>query len=273
MSSQTGVAPVSSAVAPPTAEAPLLELAGAWKVFGHVEALRDVDLTLGEGEVLALVGDNGAGKSTIVKVLSGVYNLDGGEFRIRGQAVHGMSPHVARAQGVATVFQDLALVETLDVTANIFLGQPITRGLLFANRGAMADAAAATLQSLKVRLPSVRVAVGELSGGQRQGVAIGRAIHQDTPIVLMDEPTAALGVRETAQIRDMILELKARGKSVILVSHDMGLVFETADRIQVMRLGQVHGVRRTAATDRQEIVGLITGALDPDPRPAPEGKA
>ena len=252
---------------------PLFQAVNLTKRFGGLTAADSVSLDVNVGEVIGLVGDNGAGKSTFIKMIAGVYQPDEGELFFEGRSIPFAGPRATRDLGIETIYQDLALAENLDVGANIFLGQPITRGLLFANRRAMADAAAATLQSLKVRLPSVRVAVGELSGGQRQGVAIGRAIHQDTPIVLMDEPTAALGVRETAQIRDMILELKARGKSVILVSHDMGLVFETADRVQVMRLGQVHGVRRTTDTDRQEIVGLITGAIDADPRPAQEGKA
>jgi ABC-type sugar transport system ATPase subunit len=243
---------------------PALELTGAWKAFGHVVALRDVSLNAYPGEVLAVVGDNGAGKSTMVKVISGVYALDQGELRIRGKTLKGSDPHVARSMGVSTVFQDLALVETLDVAANMFLGQPLSRWRFFADRPRMIDEAAKTIRALRVRLPSVRVPVGELSGGQRQGVAIARAIRDDNPIVVMDEPTAALGVRETQQVADTVAELRANGKAVILISHDVSFVFKVADRVQVMRLGRVQGIRQVAETTPEELVGLITGALPGD---------
>ncbi len=163
-----------------------------------------------------------------------------------------------------TVFQDLALVETLDVAANMFLGQPLSRWHFFADRPRMIDEAAATIRALRVRLPSVRVPVGELSGGQRQGVAIARAIRDDNPIVVMDEPTAALGVRETQQVADTVGELRANGKAVVLISHDVSFVFRVADRVQVMRLGRVQGIRQVAETTPEELVGLITGALPGD---------
>jgi len=243
---------------------PALELTGAWKAFGHVVALRDVSLTAYPGEVLAVVGDNGAGKSTMVKVMSGVYALDEGELRIRGKALKGSDPHVARSMGVSTVFQDLSLVETLDVAANMFLGQPLSRWRIFADRTRMVEEAAKTIRGLRVRLPSVRVPVGELSGGQRQGVAIARAIRDDNPIVVMDEPTAALGVRETQQVADTVGELRANGKAVVLISHDVSFVFKVADRVMVMRLGRVRGIRQVAQTTPEELVGLITGALPGD---------
>ena len=212
------------------------------------------------GEVLALVGDNGAGKSTLVKVLAGVHSLDFGELRINGELLERTDPRSARSRGVSTVFQDLAIVDTLDVAANMFLGQPLRRMHMFANRSRMVNEAAESLRDLGIRVPSVRVAAGELSGGQRQAVAIARAVRQDNPIILMDEPTAALGVRETMQVGQVIGELRNRGKSVILVSHDLEFVLAVADELLVLRLGQVQGIRRVSETDRHEVIGLITGA-------------
>jgi ABC-type sugar transport system ATPase subunit len=243
---------------------PALEVTNGWKSFGHVTALRDVQLTAHPGEVLAILGDNGAGKSTLVKVLAGVYNLDAGEFRINGRAVDRTSPRVARRHGVSTVFQDLAVIETLDIAANIFLGQQIRRGWIFANRRRMFTEAAQSLASLGIRVPTVRAQLGELSGGQRQGVAIARAVREDNPIVLMDEPTAALGVRETAHVGEIIGELKRRGKCVILVSHDLEFVFNVSDRLLVLRLGGVQGLRNTNSTDQQEVVAMITGIAGDD---------
>lgn len=243
---------------------PALKITNAWKSFGHVSALRGVSLTVHAGEVLALVGDNGAGKSTLVKVLSGVYPVDSGDITIAGAPLERADPRAARARGISTVFQDLAVVETLDIAANVFLGQPLRRYRIFADRKKMIAQSAEILRSLKVRVPSVRVAAGELSGGQRQGVAIARAVRQDNPIILMDEPTAALGVRETAQVGEIIRSLKDQGRAVILVCHDLEFIFAHADRIQVLRLGQVQGIRDVPATTRSEIVSLITGATARD---------
>src|SRR6201981_2693131 len=249
---------------------PALEVTNGWKSFGHVTALRDVTLTAYPGGVLAIVGDNGAGKSTLVKVLAGVHNLDAGELRINGQTVDRTSPRLARQHGVSTVFQDLAVIETLDVAANMFLGQQIRRGWIFANRRRMFAEAADSLAALGVRVPSVRAQLGELSGGQRQGVASARPVRYDTPIVLMDEPTAALGVRETAHVGEIIRELKRRGKCVLLVSHDLEFVFKIADRLLVLRLGRVQGVRTTASTDQQEVIAMITGVAGGE---APEDRS
>ncbi|MFV0253710.1 MAG: ATP-binding cassette domain-containing protein [Beutenbergiaceae bacterium] len=243
----------------------ILQIRDGWKRFGHVTALRAVSLAARPGEVLALLGDNGAGKSTMVKVLAGVHHLDAGSYHIDGQVMTHASVAETRRHGVSAVFQDLAVVETLDIAANMFLGQPVTRTGIFVDRRAMIDKAAATLQQLKVRIPSVRVPVGELSGGQRQGVAIARAVLQDNPVVLMDEPTAALGVRETRQVGETIAHLRSLGKAVILVSHDMEFVFDFADRIQILRLGEVRALRTVSQTDRREVVSLITGAAPADP--------
>jgi ABC-type sugar transport system ATPase subunit len=251
---------VIAVAAPPRQETvATLEMRDGSKAFGHVVALDRVSLACQRAEVLAIVGDNGAGKSTMVKVLAGVHQLDSGQLLIDGAPVKVSSPAQARALGISTVFQDLALVECLDIAANMYLGSPLTKHRWFVDRAAMIEGAADMLRDLRVRISSVRVPVGVLSGGQRQGVALARAVHQRGDIILMDEPTAALGVRETAQVLDMIDELRARGKAVILVSHDLEFVFSVADRIQVMRLGRVQGVRDRAQTNRAEIVGLITG--------------
>jgi ABC-type sugar transport system ATPase subunit len=246
------------------AKPPILQISNAWKSFGHVSALRGVSISVGPGEVLAIVGDNGAGKSTLVKVIAGVYGIDSGQITVGGDSVVKSDPRLARSRGISTVFQDLAIVETLDIAANVFLGEPLRRLRLFADRKRMLAQSAEILRDLKIRVPSVRVAAGELSGGQRQGVAIARAVRQDTPIILMDEPTAALGVRETAQVAEIIRTLRSQGKAIIVVCHDLELVFEVADRIQVLRLGQVQGVRRVIDSTRAEIVSLITGAIEAD---------
>ncbi len=242
----------------PAGDRPRLELRNASKAFGYVVALQDASLTAHAGEVVALVGDNGAGKSTLVKVLSGIHPMDSGELFIDGGAVSIGNPRDAQSLGISTVFQDLALVEALDVAANIYLGKPLKRGPFVARR-AMIDGAADLLKELRIRVPSVRVPVGTLSGGQRQGVAIARSVLRQGHVIIMDEPTAALGVRETRHVEEIIAGLRSSGHAIILVSHDLELVFRTADVIEVLRLGRVQGVRRTAATTREEIVGLITG--------------
>jgi ABC-type sugar transport system ATPase subunit len=243
-----------------TTGTPALELHAVTKTFGHVTALDHVDLQAHAGEILAVVGDNGAGKSSLIRAISGVYRPDSGTIAVDGADMNFQMPTDARAAGIATVFQDLALVEVLDVATNMFLGQIPRRGL-FADRKRMERESRAFLDELKVTVSSVRSEVGMLSGGQRQMIAIARALRTGGRIVLLDEPTAALGVRETAQAAEMIAGVKERGNAVIIVSHDMGLVFELADRIQVMRLGRVAGVRATAETSREEIIGLITGSI------------
>ncbi|MDR6200449.1 ABC-type sugar transport system ATPase subunit [Microbacterium sp. SORGH_AS428] len=248
-----------------TAHDPSLELVGITKRFGHVSALREVDLEAYAGEILAVVGDNGAGKSSLIRTISGIYRPDEGMLRVDGREQVFTNPAAARAAGVATVFQDLALVEVLDVATNMFIGQYPRRGP-FVRRKAMERETRSFLDELGVSVASVRTEIGMLSGGQRQIVAIARAMRTGGHIVLLDEPTAALGVRETAQAADMIRTLRERGNTVIIVSHDMSLVFELADRIQVMRLGGVAGVRRRAETTRDEIIGLITGAVPGDTR-------
>ena len=239
-------------------------MSDASKSFGHVNALVGASLASYAGEVVALAGDNGAGKSTLIKVIAGVHPMDSGDLRINGRRVELGSPAHAQALGVSTVFQDLALVEVLDIAANMYLGRPPTRTYIFVDRRKMVERAADILQELGIRLPSVRVPVGILSGGQRQGVAVARAVLHERDVILMDEPTAAVGVRETEQVLGIIDQLRACGKAVVLISHDLEVVFRVADRIEVLRLGRVQGVRKIGQTDREEIVGLITGAIAAD---------
>ena len=254
--------------APATTRTPALRLRGISKTFGHVIALAEVDLEARAGEVLAIVGDNGAGKSTLIKIVSGVYHPDAGIMEVAGVPVAPGNPAEARRTGIATVFQDLALVEVLDVATNMFLGQFPRRGW-FVDRAAMESQSRAFLDGLGVTVSSVRSEVGMLSGGQRQIIAIARAMRAGGKVVLLDEPTAALGVRETGQAATLIRSLRDQGCAVICVSHDMSFVFDNADRIQVMRLGRVAGVRQTSATTRDEIVGLITGSVTADPIDGP----
>lgn len=246
----------SQAVAP-EGHPPVLSVDGAWKAFGHVVALADVSLSAFAGEILAIVGDNGAGKSTLVKSISGVYALDAGTLTILGRPMK--SSREIKDQ-VGVVYQDLAVVSTLDVATNLFLERPITRAGIFVNRRAMYSGAARAFAELRVGMPSVRIPVGELSGGQRQAVAIARVLTRDCPVVVFDEPTAALGVRETAQVGDVLHRLRDRGKAVVLVSHDLEFVFKCSDRIQVMRLGRVAGRCITREVHPNDVVGLITGA-------------
>lgn len=236
-----------------------LKLRGVSKAFGQVEALTNVDLDVRPGEILAIVGDNGAGKSTLMKTICGVYRPDAGTIVVDGEERHFHSPADAKNAGVATVFQDLALVEVLDVATNMYIGQlPTKRG--FVDRPKMERDTRQLLDSLKVTVRSVRTPIGMLSGGQRQIVAIARAMRTGARVVLLDEPTAALGVRETAHAASLIASLRERGAAVICISHDMGFVFEMADRVQVMRLGRTAGVRAIKDTDKAEVISLITGA-------------
>ncbi len=232
---------------------------GLSKSFGHVRALQDVDLDIRQAEVLAIVGDNGAGKSTLTKILSGVYQPDRGEIQVNGHAVRISNPHEARELGIATVFQNLALVDSRDVAANLFLGREPTRWKFFVDRKKMIADAQRVVAELRVNMPSMTVDVGQLSGGQRQTLAIGRATAQQGRIILMDEPTAALGVREARKVLDLIRHLKSTGTGLVVISHNLRHVFSVADRILVLRRGRVAGVRDKAATTPDDIVRLIVG--------------
>jgi ABC-type sugar transport system ATPase subunit len=238
---------------------PYLQARGLSKSFGHVRALENVDVDVFEGEVLAIVGDNGAGKSTLIKILSGVHQADRGELEVAGRPIRLTDPHAARQLGIATVFQDLALVDMRDVAANLYLGREPVRWRYFVDRKKMLQGAREVMRDLRVHLPSLTAEVGQLSGGQRQSIALGRATAQYGRVIIMDEPTAALGVRESRKVLDLILRLKASGTGVVIVSHNLRHVFSVADRILVLRHGQRVGVREKTATAPDEIVKMIVG--------------
>ncbi|MFF7994524.1 ATP-binding cassette domain-containing protein [Kitasatospora xanthocidica] len=241
--------------------APVLALRGVSKRFGAVQALTDVHLEVHAGEVVALVGDNGAGKSTLVKTIAGVHPIDEGTIEWEGRAVTVGRPHDAQALGVATVYQDLALCDNLDVVGNLFLGRELKRfGTL--DEVAMEKRARELLDTLSIRIPSVRIPIAALSGGQRQVVAIARALVGDPKIVILDEPTAALGVEQTAQVLDLVERLRDRGLGVILISHNMADVKAVADTVAVLRLGRNNGVFEVANTSHEEIISAITGATE-----------
>lgn len=244
---------------PPRAREPVLRLRGISKRFGAVAALTDIDLDVHAGEVVALVGDNGAGKSTLVKVLSGVHQPTSGSMRFCGQPVTLGNPGAALALGIATVFQDLALCENLDVVANIFLGRELSP--LRMDEVAMEVRSWQLLNELSARIPSVRIPVASLSGGQRQTVAIARSLLLDPKVILLDEPTAALGVAQTAEVLDLIERVRDKGLGVVMISHNMEDVRAVADRIVVLRLGRNNGVFEPDASN-QALVSAITGASD-----------
>lgn len=244
---------------------PILEMKGISKYFGHVKALENADFEVYPQEVVALVGDNGAGKSTLIKILSGVYLPDSGDIYIDNTLVSIRSPQDAQAQGMATVYQDLALVDCLDVASNLFLGREPTRGIMV-DRRKMVGESREILRRLRINISSVELIVGYLSGGQRQALAIGRAVSRAGRILIMDEPTAALGVEESQKALQLIEQLKAQGSSIVVISHNLAHVFSVADRIVVLRHGKRVGSRRKADTTTEEIVAMITGAYAPDPQ-------
>ncbi len=237
----------------------VLSLRGISKHFGAVSALTDIDLDVHAGEVVALVGDNGAGKSTLVKILAGVHQPSAGSITFRGQPVTLDDPSTALNLGIATVFQDLALCENLDVVANIFLGRELNP--LRLDEVSMEVKAWTLLNELSARIPSVREPVASLSGGQRQTVAIARSLLLEPKLILLDEPTAALGVAQTAEVLDLIERVRDRGLGVIMISHNMEDVRAVADRIVVLRLGRNNGVFSPDASN-QELVSAITGAAN-----------
>jgi D-xylose transport system ATP-binding protein len=246
----------------------LLSLKGVSKRFGAVQALSNVDFDVRAGEVVGLVGDNGAGKSTLVKTISGIYSPDEGEFTFDGEPVSVSGPQDATALGIATVYQDLALCDNLDVVANLHLGQErvesgLQRPLRVMDEIAMEKKAVELLDSLSVTtLRSVRAEVGALSGGQRQSVAIARSLLSEPKILILDEPTAALGVAQTHQVLELVKRVRERGVGVIYISHNITDILGVADRIIVLRLGRRAASFRTSETTHEEIVGAITGATD-----------
>ena len=242
-----------------TAETPLLECVGCSKAFGAVQALYRVDLEVRPGEVMALVGDNGAGKSTLIKSVVGIYPFDEGDVRFEGEHVHIHGPRDSAKLGIEVVYQDLALADNLDVVANMFLGRERVRTGVVLDESSMERSARETLDSLSVTtLRSVRQTVAGLSGGQRQAVAVAKSVMWESKLVILDEPTAALGVAQTRQVLDLVRRLAERGLGVVMVSHNLHDVFECADRITVLRLGQRVAVLQRSETTQQEVVQAIT---------------
>ena len=243
---------------------PILELRGINKSFGPVHVLHDVDFTVRAGEVTALVGDNGAGKSTLVKCIAGIYPMDSGTVMFNGQQVHIHGPKEAADLGIEVVYQDLALADNLDIVQNMFLGRERGKPWLL-DEASMEQAARRTLASLSVRtVKSVRTPVSALSGGQRQTVAIAKAVLWDSKVVLLDEPTAALGVAQTRQVLDLVRRLAEQGLGVVLISHNMADVFEVADRIATLYLGRMVAQLPTKEVTHGQIVELITAGRSGD---------
>jgi simple sugar transport system ATP-binding protein len=243
-------------------EQPVLEVQNVSKHFGGVHALENVSLSLFPGEVLALAGDNGAGKSTLIKTISGVYRPDGGVLRYEGKSVSFDNPQQARARGIETIYQDLALADNLDVGANVFLGREPMRHVLgfpVIDRKKMREEAGKTLRVLDIRIKRFDLPLRSLSGGQRQAVAIGRAIHWNAKVLIMDEPTAALGVPEQRKVVALVQSLRQSGVGVIFISHNLVDIFAVSDRIVVLRRGVVAGERQIASTTHDEIVRLMVG--------------
>jgi D-xylose transport system ATP-binding protein len=246
------------------ARPPLLEMRGISKRFGAVQALTDIRFDVLPGEVVALVGDNGAGKSTLIKIISGIYRPDEGTVRWQGREVSVTTPNEAAALGIATVYQDLALCDNLDVVANLFLGHELASpggplGLM--DEFTMERRAVEVLRRLSVKIPSVRIPIASLSGGQRQSVAVARSVLRDNKVVLLDEPTAALGVAQTREVLELIKRLRGQGLGVVVISHNLADVFEVADRITVLRLGRWVGTYEARSTSREQLVAFMTGAV------------
>ncbi|MEV0905119.1 ATP-binding cassette domain-containing protein [Streptomyces hokutonensis] len=240
---------------------PVLALRGVSKRFGAVQALTEVELEVHPGEVVALVGDNGAGKSTLVKTIAGVHPIDEGVIEWEGNPVSINKPHDAQGLGVATVYQDLALCDNLDVVGNLYLGRELLRhGVI--DEVTMEKNSRELLSTLSIRIPSVRIPIASLSGGQRQVVAIARAMIGDPKVVILDEPTAALGVEQTAQVLDLVERLRERNLGVILISHNMADVKAVADTVNVLRLGKNNGSFPVKDTSQETIIAAITGATD-----------
>jgi simple sugar transport system ATP-binding protein len=251
---------------------PLLVANGLNKRYGYVHALRGADFSAGAGEVVALIGDNGAGKSTLVKVLSGAVRPDGGEILLAGRPVHFDSPLDAQRMGVETVYQDLALAPDLDAAANLHLGREVFHGgllrpLKVLDRGAMRRFARAAFADLGVDLRDIAVPVAALSGGQRQSVAVARAVAYASKVIFMDEPTAALGVVQRGRVLDTIRRVRDRGVSVVLISHNMPEVLAVADRVEVLRLGRRVARLTAANTSVDELVSAMTGGLTTEETP------
>ena len=241
---------------------PILEARGLDKKFGGIQAVKDVSLHVMPGEVVALAGDNGAGKSTVIKMISGVYRPDGGEVRYQGERVDHLSPREIRDHGIETIYQDLALADNLDVGTNLFLGREKVKHLLgipYLDRKTMRSEAAKALKNLGIVVRDLDAPVRTLSGGQRQALAIGRAVYWQAKLLIMDEPTAALGVPEQREVLALIHRLKANGVGIIFISHNLHDIFAVSDRIVVLERGRKAGERLASETDGDEVVKLMMG--------------
>ncbi|MBO0791043.1 MAG: sugar ABC transporter ATP-binding protein [Ktedonobacteraceae bacterium] len=253
------ILPVADSPGQSSESAPRLQLRGISKSFGAVRALNNVDFEVYAGEVVGLVGDNGAGKSTLIKVIAGVGPCDEGEIFVEGQSVKITSPQAATRLGIETVYQDLALCDNLDVVSNLFLGRERRRFQVL-NEIEMERRSLQVLSSLGVRIPSIRTPVASLSGGQRQSIAVAKTILRDARVVLLDEPTAALGVAQTRQVLQLIHRLREQGLAVVVISHNLADVFEVVDRVIVLRLGKRVGTFDIHNTTPEQVVAAITGA-------------
>ena len=246
------------------ASVPTLEMRDISKAFGAVQALSDVSFDVHEGEVVALVGDNGAGKSTLIKVIAGIHPCDSGTIRWEGREVHIRGPQDSSGLGIATVYQDLALCDNLDVVANLYLGREAAGpggAISVMDEVAMETRAIDVLRRLSVKIHSVRTPVEMLSGGQRQSVAVARSVLWKNKVVLLDEPTAALGVAQTKEVLDLVRRLRGEGHGVVIISHNLEDVFQVADRITVLRLGRYVGTYDAATVGREQLVAYMTGAV------------
>jgi D-xylose transport system ATP-binding protein len=238
-------------------QTPIIEMKEVSKHFGGIQALREVSIDLYEGEILGIVGHNGAGKSTLIKILSGAYTADTGKICFRGQEVEIRNPKDSKALGIETIYQHLALADNLNVPANVFLGREIKNPVGILNERVMENETRRMLDRLKLKIGSLKVRVLKLSGGQRQCIAISRAVYFNAKILIMDEPTAALGVQETERVHDLMKQLKKEGIAIILISHDLHDVFNLSDRIAVMKNGVLVGIKKTGETTKDEVLSMI----------------
>jgi len=267
-SSSPALAPsLSSSVSPPLVEMPIVEMRGISKYYGGVAALEGVDFSIARGEVVALLGDNGAGKSTLIKILAGAVRADGGEIRVGGKLAAITSPARAKEMGIETVYQDLALCDNVDVATNIFLGRELKKSYLggclrLFDRQKMLAETRELLHELKINIPDVRVQVRDFSGGQRQTIAIAKAVFADAKLIIMDEPTAALGVAQQEQVLRLIENLRIRGEAIILISHNMRDVMRVADRVVILKTGKLVTNRPTKATDHDQLVRMIVSGVE-----------
>jgi len=246
---------------------PIVEMRGISKFYGGIAALDNVDFSVGAGEVVALLGDNGAGKSTLIKILAGAVVADDGEIRIDGAAVHITSPARSKALGIETVYQDLALCDNVDVAANVFLGRELKKSYLgglvrLFDRRRMAEETRKLLADLKINIPDIHANVRDFSGGQRQTIAIAKTVYGAAKLIIMDEPTAALGVTQQEQVLRLIENLRERGEAIVLISHNMSDVMRVADRVVILKTGRLVTNRPTASTDRDQLVRMIVSGVE-----------